>query len=141
MRCSTPAAYAVAAHIRPLDAREPDPVAVAERFLGAPYLWGGRTSLGLDCSALVQAALSACGMEAPRDSDMQEAALGKPVDRSEAKRGDLVFWKGHVAFVRDKESLIHANAHAMAVAIEPLDAALERISKAGDDVTGVRRLG
>lgn len=134
-------AYAVAAHIRPLEAREADPVAVAERFLGAPYLWGGRTSLGLDCSALVQTALAACGLAAPRDSDMQEKALGRPVDLAETRRGDLVFWKGHVAFVRDADTLIHANAYAMAVAVEGRAEALARISKAGDEVTGVRRLG
>lgn len=134
-------AYAILPHVKPMEAREPDPVAVAERFLGAPYLWGGRTSLGLDCSALVQAALAACGVQAPRDSDMQEKALGRPIDLAEAKRGDLVFWKGHVAFVRDADTLIHANAHAMAVAIEGREEAVARILKAGDEVTSVKRLG
>lgn len=134
-------AYAVAAHLKPLDDFERDPVAVAERFVGAPYLWGGRTSLGLDCSALVQTALAACGIPAPRDSDMQEADLGRPVALGEARRGDLMFWKGHVALVRDAETLLHANAFAMAVAVEPAAAAIERIVKAGDEVTSVRRLG
>lgn len=134
-------AYAVARHLSAVDAFETDPVAVAERFVGAPYLWGGRTSLGLDCSALVQTALGACGVKAPRDSDMQEADLGRPVALDEARRGDLVFWKGHVAIVRDEATIIHANAFAMAVAIEPFGAAIERIRKAGDEVTGVRRLG
>jgi cell wall-associated NlpC family hydrolase len=134
-------AYAVAGHLKPLDAFEPDPVAVAERFVGAPYLWGGRTSLGLDCSALVQTALAACGVEAPRDSDMQEAALGTEVPLAEARAGDLMFWKGHVAFVRDRDTLVHANAWAMAVALEPLQSAIERIRRAGDEVTSVRRLG
>ena len=134
-------AFAIARHLAPLDAREDDPVAVAERFVGAPYLWGGRTSLGLDCSALVQTGLGACGMAAPRDSDMQEAALGRPVRLEEARRGDLVFWKGHVAFVRDAETLLHANAWAMAVAVEPFTSALARIATAGDEVTSVRRLG
>lgn len=134
-------AYAVTAHLKPLDAFETDPVAVAERFVGAPYLWGGRTSLGLDCSALVQTGLAACGIAAPRDSDMQEAALGHAIRLEEARRGDLVFWKGHVAFVRDAKTLLHANAWAMAVAVEPLEEALARISKAGDEVTSVRRLG
>lgn len=133
-------AYAVARHLAPLEEVEDDPVAVAERFVGAPYLWGGRTSLGLDCSALVQTALAACGISAPRDSDMQEAALGRPIALGEARRGDLIFWKGHVAFVRDADTLIHANAFAMAVAIEPLAEALARISKAGDEVTSVRRI-
>ncbi|PZQ14397.1 MAG: peptidase P60 [Ancylobacter novellus] len=134
-------AYAVAAHLKPLDDFEIDPVAVAERFVGAPYLWGGRTSLGLDCSALVQTALAACGIPAPRDSDMQEADLGRAVALTEARRGDLVFWKGHVALVRDAGTLLHANAFAMAVAVEPTAAAVERIAKAGDEVTSVRRLG
>ena len=134
-------AYAIAAHLAPLGTRETDPVAVAERFIGAPYLWGGRTSLGLDCSALVQLSLAACGVKAPRDTDMQEAALGKAVPLEEARRGDLMFWKGHVALVRDAASIVHANAHAMAVAPEPLDAAVARIRAAGDEVSSVRRLG
>lgn len=133
-------AYAVAAHLKPVDDVEADPVAVAERFLGAPYLWGGRTSLGLDCSGLVQVALAASGIRAPRDADMQEAALGSPVPLEEARRGDLMFWKGHVALVRDTNTLVHANAHAMAVALEPLDAAVTRILAAGDPVTAVKRL-
>lgn len=134
-------AYAIVSHLKPLDAFETDPVAVAERFVGAPYLWGGRTSLGLDCSALVQTALAACGIEAPRDSDMQEAALGRPVALDDAKRGDLIFWKGHVAFVRDADTILHANAHAMAVAVEGFRNAVARIRDAGDEVTSVKRLG
>lgn len=134
-------AFAIARHLAPLGATETDPVAVAERFVGAPYLWGGRTSLGLDCSALVQAALSACGIAAPRDSDMQERALGTPVSLDDARRGDLIFWKGHVALVRDEHSIVHANAHAMAVAVEPLHEAVARIRSAGDEVTSVRWLG
>lgn len=134
-------AYAVAGHLKPIEDHESDPVAVAERFVGAPYLWGGRTSLGLDCSALVQTALAACGIRAPRDSDMQEADLGEPVALEDARRGDLLFWKGHVALVRDEATILHANAWAMAVAVEPFEAAIERIRKAGDEVTSVRRLG
>ncbi|HVI29402.1 C40 family peptidase [Hansschlegelia sp.] len=133
-------AYAIAAHLAPLDAFEADPVAVAERFIGAPYLWGGRTSLGLDCSALVQLSLAACGTKAPRDTDMQEAALGEAIPLDTARRGDLVFWKGHVALLRDARSIVHANAHAMAVAVEPLGAAIARIQAAGDEVSSVRRL-
>jgi cell wall-associated NlpC family hydrolase len=133
-------AYAIAAHLKPLGAYETDPVAVAERFVGAPYLWGGRTSLGLDCSALVQTALAACGIAAPRDSDMQEAALGASIPLSEARRGDLVFWKGHVAFVGDADTILHANAHAMAVAVEGREDAIARIRDAGDEVTSVKRL-
>ena len=97
--------YVPVTHLAPIDTYEADFVAVAERFLGVPYLWGGKTALGLDCSGLVQVALSACGVVCPRDSDMQERALGAPVavteDGADLRRGDLVFWKGHVAIVRD----------------------------------------
>ena len=131
-------------HVRPVAEPESDFVAVAERFLGAPYLWGGKTSLGLDCSGLVQVALIACGVACPRDSDMQERALGAPVaaaaDGSGLKRGDLVFWKGHVAIVRDPATLLHANAHHMAVALEPLAGAIVRIRAGGSEVTSVKRL-
>jgi cell wall-associated NlpC family hydrolase len=136
--------YVPAAHLKPVSEYESDFVAVAERFLGAPYLWGGKTALGLDCSGLVQIALTACGVACPRDSDMQEEALGKPVAVSgepALKRGDLLFWKGHVAIARDHATLIHANAFHMAVAIEPTTEAIARIGKAGSIVTSVRRLG
>ncbi|MET0921844.1 MAG: NlpC/P60 family protein [Xanthobacteraceae bacterium] len=132
-----------ARHIAPLDASESDFVAVAERFVGAPYLWGGKTSLGLDCSGLVQVALATCGIRCPRDSDMQEKALGQPVaaaDLSDLRRGDLLFWKGHVAIVRDRETLLHANAFHMAVAAEPINEATARIRAAGSEPTSVRRL-
>ncbi len=133
-----------AAHLAPIDIYETDFVAVAERFLGVPYLWGGKTVLGLDCSGLVQIALSACGMSCPRDSDMQEQALGSPVaaaaDYSVLQRGDLVFWKGHVAIVRDRVSFLHANAFHMAVGIEPIDDAIARIRAAGGEITSVRRV-
>jgi cell wall-associated NlpC family hydrolase len=133
-------AYVPAVHLAPVDATERDFVAVAERFLGVPYLWGGRTSLGIDCSGLVQTALAACGIECPRDSDLQERVLGVPHDaRGALARGDLVFWHGHVAIVRDEGSLIHANAFHMAVAIEPIAEALTRIRAAGSEVTSVRR--
>jgi len=134
-------AYVPAAHLAPLDRNETDFVAVAERFLGTPYLWGGKTVLGLDCSGLVQVALTACGVACPRDSDMQEAALGTAVsvDPSTLKRGDLVFWKGHVAIVRDRGSLLHANAYHMAVAIEPIAEAAARIRNAGSEITSIRR--
>jgi cell wall-associated NlpC family hydrolase len=105
---------------------EPEPVAVAERFLAAPYQWGGRESLGLDCSALVQQALYACGRGCPRDSDMQEAALGRDIPRGELRRGDLVFWDGHVAWMIDGRRVLHANAHDMAVVVEPLSEAITR---------------
>jgi cell wall-associated NlpC family hydrolase len=133
-------AFVPAAHLKPLGDYETDFVAVAERFVGVPYLWGGKTALGLDCSGLVQVSLTACGMACPRDSDMQEAALGKSVDHTGFERGDLVFWKGHVAIVRDDKNLLHANAFHMAVAIEPVAEALARIRAAGSEVTAVRRI-
>ena len=114
------------AHLAPIGAFEPDPAAVAERFVGAPYLWGGRTSVGLDCSALVQQALYACGRACPRDTD-QQALLGRPVDRGEPARGDLVCWPGHIGMMLDEARLIHANAFHMCVAVEPADAAIARI--------------
>jgi cell wall-associated NlpC family hydrolase len=126
-------------HLAPLDSAEIDFVALAERFVCTPYLWGGKSSLGIDCSGLVQVTLSACGAPCPRDSDMQEAALGAPIALSDLRRGDLMFWKGHVAIARSTTSLIHANAFHMAVAIEPLANAIERIRAGGSEVTSVRR--
>ena len=120
-----------ARHLAALASAEDDFVAVAERFLGTPYLWGGKTSLGLDCSGLSQVALTAGGIACPRDSDMQEKALGTPVDAnadfSNLQRGDLVFWKGHMGLVRDPQTLLHANAYHMAVALEPIAEAIPRI--------------
>lgn len=136
--------YLPAVHLAPIDVYEADFVAVAERFLGVPYLWGGKTMLGLDCSGLMQIALAACGISCPRDSDMQEEALGSPIaaatDRSDLKRGDLVFWTGHVAIVRDRANFLHANAFHMAVAIEPIGDAIARIRGAGGEITSVRRI-
>jgi len=136
--------YLPAVHLAPIDVYETDFVAVAERFLGVPYLWGGKTVLGLDCSGLVQIALAACGVSCPRDSDMQEEALGSPVaaatDRSDLQHGDLVFWTGHVAIVRDRATFLHANAFHMAVAIEPIGDAIARIRGAGGEITSVRRI-
>jgi cell wall-associated NlpC family hydrolase len=141
---TTDGGYLPAGHLVPIDAVEHDFVAVAERFLGAPYLWGGKTSLGLDCSGLVQVALTACGVACPRDSDMQEEALGAALavkaDFTNLRRGDLIFWKRHVAIVRDPETLVHANAFHMAVAIEPLAEAIARIRAGGSEVTRVKRL-
>jgi cell wall-associated NlpC family hydrolase len=124
-----------------------DFVAVAERFLGVAYLWGGRTSLGLDCSALVQLALMAAGKNAPRDTDLQEKALGVTVEGSigaPLRRGDLVFWlghhAGHVGIMIDGEYLLHANGHHMAVVIEPLAEVVERIGRKTSQPTSVRRL-
>jgi len=135
----TPTGFIPAPHCMPLDAREADPVTVAGRFVGTPYLWGGKSSLGIDCSGLVQVALAACGIACPRDSDMQEAAIGAPVSLRDLQRGDLVFWKGHVAIARDRDTIIHANAFHMTVAIEPLAEAMSRIAAVGSDITSVRR--
>lgn len=117
-----------------------DPAAVAEQHLGTPYLWGGRESLGLDCSGLVMQALLACGRACPRDTDQQEAAFAQDADADALRRGDLVFWKGHVAMMLDADHIIHANAHHMAVATEPLNTAIARIEAAGSgEPTSYRR--
>jgi hypothetical protein len=131
-------------HLGELDHFERDFVAVAEQFCGTPYLWGGKTSLGVDCSGLVQIALDACGTFCPRDSDMQEAALGRTLSGSESQalqRGDLIFWKGHVAIARDADTIVHANAHHMATAVEDTRAAIARIAAAGSEITSIKRLG
>jgi cell wall-associated NlpC family hydrolase len=138
----TSGGFVPARHLAPLDTAAPDFVAVAERFIGVPYLWGGKTSLGIDCSGLVQVALTASGVVCPRDSDMQRA-LGTAVpagDFAGLRRGDLVFWNGHVAVMRDATALLHANAFHMAVAAEPVREAVARISAAGSEVVAVKRL-
>ncbi|MFV1592033.1 C40 family peptidase [Phaeobacter sp. JH20_36] len=127
-----------ASHLRPVSVPETDPVAVAQLFLGTPYLWGGNSRWGIDCSGLVQAAMLACGVTCPGDSDQQENELGQDISLgntavpSDLRRGDLLFWKGHVALMQDHETMIHANAHHMAVALEPVADAVERIMVQGD---------
>jgi cell wall-associated NlpC family hydrolase len=132
-----------AIHLTPLAALAPDFVATARRFLGVPYLWGGRSSLGFDCSGLVQLSLQAAGVECPRDSDMQ-AKQGVEVpfsgDLKVVARGDLICWKGHIGLVAEGGRLLHANAFHMAVAEEPLAEAIARIKRSGSDVIAVRRL-
>ncbi|MDH6256128.1 NlpC/P60 family protein [Bradyrhizobium sp. BR13661] len=130
-------------HLVPLDHREADFVAVAERFVGTPYLWGGKSSLGIDCSGLVQVSLTAAGTGCPRDSDMQQTGLGRalePHERNSLLRGDLIFWKGHVAIVRDSGTMVHANAHHMATVIEPIAPAIARIKATGSEVVAIKRL-
>ena len=128
--------FVPAAHIRPMEARFGDPVAVADLMLGSPYLWGGSSRWGFDCSGLVQTALMACGMDCPRDSD-QQMALGRDLGSGETPdRGDLVFWPGHVGMLAGPDRLLHANAHHMAVAYEPFREARQRISETGGTGTG-----
>jgi len=117
-----------------------DFVAIAERFLGVPYVWGGKTVAGLDCSGLIQTALQAVGKAVPRDTDMMEKALGDTIALSDLRRGDLIFWKGHMGVMLDAKCLLHANAFHMAVAIEPLTEAVARIEKIAGPVTSIRRL-
>ena len=131
-------------HLAPIDDVETDPAGIAEQFVGAPYLWGGRESLGLDCSGLTVAAYGACGVLLPRDSDMQLAWSGERIedwDRPGAlERGDLVFWKGHVGIMTSDKDVIHANAHHMATAKEPLASAVTRIAKHYGEPQGARRV-
>ena len=135
--------FIYASHLAPIGRHAPDFVAIAEGFLGAPYLWGGRTSVGLDCSGLVQLSAAAAGHALPRDADMQEAEAGMPVDMpidAGLMRGDLIFWEGHVGIMTSDDHFLHANAYHMAVELEPFEDARRRIKDAGFDVTSVRRL-
>jgi cell wall-associated NlpC family hydrolase len=130
-------------HVGAIGSHVGDFVSVAEQFVGTPYLWGGKTGFGIDCSGLVQVALNAAGIGCPRDSDLQELGLGRALEQAEAKwlkRGDLIFWKGHVAIVRDADAIVHANAHHMATVIEGARDAISRIKAAGSEITSIKRL-
>ncbi len=138
--------FAITAHLRPLSGPAADAASVAEMFLRAPYLWGGGTSAGVDCSGLTQLALRMTGRrDVPRDSGDQAARVGRPLPPEAPRagllrRGDLVFWKGHVAMMVDETRIIHANGHHMQVAVEPLEQAAARISAAGGGpLTALRR--
>lgn len=127
-------------HLTPIDERAVDPVTVAESLIGQPYRWGGRGGGGIDCSGLVQVALAATGIAAPRDTDQQRAALGEEIAEGDAlRRGDLIFFPGHVGFMVDGERLLHANAHWMAVTIEPLADVVARLAPNYDRPVLARR--
>ncbi|CAN1722637.1 C40 family peptidase [Hyphomicrobium sp. 1Nfss2.1] len=136
--------FVVSRHVGEIGRIEPDFVEIAERFIGTPYLWGGRTRLGIDCSGLVQMSLAAAGIFAPRDTDMQQAEVGTLVEIPDVlegmQRGDLIYWKGHVGIMADSVTLVHANAHHMQVAAETLPEAIERIAKLGAEIAAVKRL-
>jgi cell wall-associated NlpC family hydrolase len=136
---NTPHGFVPARHLRPLGDWAEDPVAVAESLVGTPYLWGGNSRSGVDCSGLVQLSLHACGKSCPGDSDMQ-MALGRTLAANEPmKRGDLIFWKGHVALVVDRDRLIHANGHTMSVAYEGIKDCVARISAGGGGLVLARQ--
>ncbi len=131
--------YVFTKHVKPSNEFESDFVSVAEKFLDVPYYWGGKTAQGLDCSGLVQTSLEVCGISSPRDTDMQETQLGKKLmvnDLDGLRRGDLVFWKGHVGIMADQKTLIHANGHHMMTVKEPLADAVARIA---DPITNLKR--
>ena len=136
--------FIVTRHISQRDRFHRDFVEVAEQLIGTPYLWGGRTRIGLDCSGLVQLSLQAAGIAAPRDSDMQQNELGDSVEPAPGleglQRGDLIFWKGHAGVMTDGYMLLHANAHHMAVVMETLPEAADRIQKTGSEITAIKRM-
>ncbi|MEL6571700.1 MAG: NlpC/P60 family protein [Pseudomonadota bacterium] len=139
----TPYGFIPKKHLRPLDRSFKDPVTVAQLFFGTPYLWGGNSRWGIDCSGLIQAALQACGQFCPGDSDLQMAEVGQdlPAD-APFQRGDLLFWKGHVGIMVDNDVMLHSNAHAMSTVYEPIKDAMIRIKAQGDgEIVARKRLG
>lgn len=132
--------HVIASHLQPLDKRSADYVAIAEVLTGTPYLWGGTSAFGLDCSGLVQLSMRMCATTVLRDTDMQAASIGDAIDPADGlQRGDLVFWKGHVAIMRDAENIVHANGHTMLTSCEPLAGAVERIGYLYGEPTAWRR--
>ena len=130
-------------HLQAMEEKARDFVRLAERLVGTPYLWGGRSSVGIDCSALVQLALQGTGMGCPRDSDMLEGELGEALpgkDIDKLQRGDLVFWRGHVGIAQSAEWMLHASGHQMEVVVEPIRRAVERIATTHGEVTAIKRI-
>ena len=134
--------FVFTAHLKPAGEFESDFVSLAEKFLHVPYYWGGKSIRGLDCSGLVQLALQACGLTCGRDSDMQEREIGSPlrIDFDDLRRGDLVFWSGHVGIMLDTATLLHANGHHLLTVAEPLREAVQRIAGATGEITSIRRI-
>ena len=140
-RCGAAEGWFVAQHLRPAgEGGEEDWVDWAALLWGTPYLWGGETAFGLDCSGLVVLALAMAGRHVQRDSDMQAETTGEPVAMDELRRGTLVFWRGHMGIMEDETTLLHANGHTMNVAREPLSAAVERIGYLYGGPTGARHV-